>query len=232
MDERVCRAISKVHDQIAASARPSLPLMWTEWNVPSFGPFQARDTIYVGAALADDIRQCDGLVDMMSFWTFDDVFEEDGVVKEPFYGGFGLIAVGGVKKPSYNGFALLHRLGHERIANPVSNVLVTRRPDGTLVLAAWNLVDPNRKGAPRSISLEFRGINPNGRVGISRLDARHGNTLAAYEAIGRPRYSTQAQITQLNRAAELPPPQTVSLKGGLLDLDVPVNGLVLLDVPR
>ena len=25
----------------------------------------------------------------MSFWTFDDVFEENGVVKEPFYGGFG-----------------------------------------------------------------------------------------------------------------------------------------------
>jgi beta-xylosidase len=41
-----------------------------------------RDTVYVGAALADDIRQCDRLVDMMSFWTFDDVFEEGRVVKE------------------------------------------------------------------------------------------------------------------------------------------------------
>jgi xylan 1,4-beta-xylosidase len=63
MDQRVCRAIKKVHDQITASAHPNLPLMWTEWNVPSFGPLQARDTEYVGAALADDIRQCDGLVD-------------------------------------------------------------------------------------------------------------------------------------------------------------------------
>src|SRR5579864_6268314 len=53
MDQRVCRAIKKVHEQIAASARPTLPLMWTEWNVPSFGPLHARDTEYVGAALAD-----------------------------------------------------------------------------------------------------------------------------------------------------------------------------------
>jgi len=28
----------------------------------------------------------------MSYWTFSDVFEEQGVVKQPFYGGFGLIA--------------------------------------------------------------------------------------------------------------------------------------------
>jgi hypothetical protein len=38
----------------------------------------------VGAALADDIRQCDGLVDILSYWTFDDVFEENGVVRQPF----------------------------------------------------------------------------------------------------------------------------------------------------
>ena len=51
MDRRVCRAIKKVHDQIAVSARPGLPLMWTEWNVPSFGPLNARNTEYVEADL-------------------------------------------------------------------------------------------------------------------------------------------------------------------------------------
>jgi xylan 1,4-beta-xylosidase len=58
LDERVCRAIGKVHGEIQHSARPELPLMWTEWNVPSFGErYHARDTTYVGAALAEDIRQ-------------------------------------------------------------------------------------------------------------------------------------------------------------------------------
>src|SRR5438045_3004662 len=146
MDQRLCRAIGKVHKQIAESAMPKLPLMWTEWNVPSFGEKNARDTIYVGAALADDIRQCDGLVDMMSFWTFSDVFEENGPISQPFEGHFGLIAEGGIKKPSYNGFALLHKLGSQRIANPATNVLVTKREDGSTVIAVWNLVDPDTKG--------------------------------------------------------------------------------------
>ena len=38
----------------------------------------------MGPWLADTIRQCDGLVDMMSYWTFSDVFEEQGVVKTAF----------------------------------------------------------------------------------------------------------------------------------------------------
>src|SRR5580700_10103015 len=144
MDQRACRAIKKVHDQIAASARPGLPLMWTEWNVPSFGSLNARDTTYVGAALADDIRQCDGLVNMMSFWTFSDVFEEDGPGREPFGGSFGLVALGGIKKPSYSAFALLHKLGKERILQDSSNILITRRRDGSLAIVAWNLVDPDQ----------------------------------------------------------------------------------------
>ena len=134
MDQRVCRAIKKVHDQITASARPNLPLMWTEWNVPSFGLLHARDTEYVGAALADDIRQCDGLVDMMSFWTFGDVFEEGGPKSEPFDAGFGLIAVGGIKKPSDTGFAVLRKLGQERIPQDASNVLVRRGKKGKLII--------------------------------------------------------------------------------------------------
>ena len=71
----------------------------------------------MGPWLADTVRQCDGLVDMMSYWTFSDVFEEQGVVKTPFYGGFGLLAEDGIPKPAFNAFKLLHRLGEQRIAD-------------------------------------------------------------------------------------------------------------------
>ncbi len=232
MDQRVCRAIRKVHDQIAASERPGLPLMWTEWNVPSFANLQARDTIYVGPALADDIRQCDGLVDMMSFWTFDDVFEETGVPPDPFHGGFGLITFDGIKKPSYDGFALLHQLGDQRIPNPSRNALVTRRADGTVVVAAWNLVDPDSTGSPRAFDFEFKGVSDASTVEITRVDGTHGNTLAAYQAMGKPRYPTPAQIETINRAADLGPPQADALKNGKLQLTIPVNGLVLLEIAK
>ena len=42
MNQRVCRAIGKVHGQIKASEFPNLPLFWTEWNVR--GDHELRDT--------------------------------------------------------------------------------------------------------------------------------------------------------------------------------------------
>lgn len=232
MNQRVCRAIKKVRDQIKASGYPQLPLFWTEWNVPSYGELHARDNIYVGPALAYDIVQCDGLVDMLSYWTFDDVFEEGGVPEDSFHGGFGIIAVGGIKKPAFYDYALLHRLGHERIANQATNVLVTRQPDGSLAVAAWNLVEPDQKGAPQHVRLEFHNVKPGAEVLISRVDEKHSNTLALFQAMGSPRYPTQAQIEQLNRESALAPPEAATLKNGVLELDLPVNGLALLEIPR
>jgi len=231
MDQRVCRAIKKVDGQIRSSARPKLPLMWTEWNVPSFDSLKARDTIYVGAALADDVRQCDGLVDMMSFWTFDDVFEENGPIAYPFSGQFGLIAEGGIKKPSYDGFALLHKLGHERLANAAHNVLVTKRKDGTLAIATWNLVDPPKKGESEPMRFTFHDVDPDARYAVYRLDATHGNTLAAYEAMGKPQYPTQKQIKELN-AASVIVPEYGSLKNGTAEFDLSPNELLIMEISR
>jgi len=232
MHDRVCRAVKKVHDEIKASAAPSLPLMWTEWNVPSYGKLNARDNWYVGPALARDITQCDGIVDMLSFWTFDDVFEESGVRKEPFDGGFGLIASGRIRKPSFYDFALLHRLGDERLANPADNVLVTRRHDGNLVIAAWNLVDMDKlsQGAPVELSLNFKGVSPNASVSIQRVDETHGNPLPAYKAMGSPLSPTLAQAADLNKASSLPQPEQLSLRDGKLALQLPVNCLAVIEI--
>jgi xylan 1,4-beta-xylosidase len=231
-DERVCLAIKKVHDQIAASPRPNLPLMWTEWNVPSFGDLNARDTTYVGAGLAENIRQCDGLVNQMSFWTFSDVFEEEGPKTEPFNGGFGLMAMGGIKKPSYSAFALLHQLGDERLAQDAKNVLVTRRAGGTLEIAAWNLVDPDKQGNAISVDFEIRGVPANSEVHVRRADSEHGNTLAAYEKMRSPRYPSEAQVHELNCVAEKDSLENAHLSNGHLQLQVPVNGIVIVEVPN
>jgi xylan 1,4-beta-xylosidase len=232
MRDRVCRAVKMVHDQIAASAQPSLPLLWTEWNVPSYGELDARDNWYVGPALAHDIRQCDGQVNLMSWWTFDDVFEEGGVKKEPFDGGFGLIAPDRIRKPSFYDFALLHELGDERVENPADDVLVTRNSDGSLVIAVWNLVDLDKlsQGAPITLHLNFKGIPPGATVSIERVDEAHGNPLNAYRAMGSPHFPTQAQIEALNKASSLPPPEHRKLSNGSLELTLPVNGLAVLRI--
>jgi xylan 1,4-beta-xylosidase len=234
MRDRVCRAIAKVHGEIERSPFPALPLMWTEWNVPSYGDLHARDNWYVGPALAHDISQCDGNVTMMSFWTFDDVFEEGGVKTMPFDGGFGLIAPGMIKKPSFYDFALLHKLGEERLSNDDDRVLVTRRSDGSLVVAAWNLVDMDKLAEGKSIvlRLKFKGVSGDAKATIETVDEAHGNPMAAYAAMGSPVYPTQKQVAELNRVSALPGPKVKNLKDGVLEISLPVNGLALIEVAR
>ena len=148
-NQMVCRAVRKVHDQIKASPMPQLPLIWTEFNASYMNEPDVTDSTYMGPWMADTIRQCDGLVDMMSYWTFSDVFEEQGVVKTPFYGGFGLIAADDIPKPAFAAFQLLHQLGDQRIAIDSDSALLTRRKDGTLVLAVWNYAPPNSREGPQ-----------------------------------------------------------------------------------
>ena len=228
MDDRVCRAIGKVRKQIQASAMPHLPLFWTEWNVQ--GMKESRDTSFVGTGFANTIRECDGLVDMMSFWTFSDVFEEGGPIPKPFEGEFGLRAKGGINKPSYYDFALLHQLGDQRIANPSSNVIVTKRQDGTLAIAVWNLVDPDKTGTAKDVQLIFHGIPANAAVSISRVDDDHGNTLAAYKAMGSPLDPTDARVEQMNKETALGAPEHLTLTDNRLNLKLGANALLLIKV--
>jgi xylan 1,4-beta-xylosidase len=230
MDGRVCRAIEKVQGQIKVSSTPGLPLFWTEWNVQ--GMDESRDTTFVGPAVANTVRQCDGHVNMMSFWTFSDVFEEGGPIPKPFEGHFGLRGKGGINKPSYYGFALLHQLGDRRLANASKNVIVTSNAAGGLAIAAWNLVDPGQRGSIRTMELTFRGVPAAPNVTMQRVDSQHGNVLPRYDAIGKPLDPTPAQVEQLNRETALPPPQRTHLANGKLEVRLEPNALVLITVNR
>src|SRR5580698_2239716 len=228
-DKMVSRAVSKVHDQIEASSMPKLPLIWSEFNASYKNEPEVTDSIYMGPWLADMIRQCDGLVNMMSYWTFSDVFEEQGVVKTPFYGGYGLIAAYGIPKPAYNAFKLLHKLGDQRIALDSDSALLTRRGDGTWVLAVWNYAPPEQAGLPRTLTLRFQNTKPQ-LATLSRLDSEHGDFHSAYEKMGSPRYPTQTQIQELRRVTELPDPQIVKLQNDELNVTLPAHGLALIEV--
>jgi beta-xylosidase len=50
--------------------------------------------------------------------------------------------------------------------------------------------------------------------------------------MGSPRYPTREQVEKLNRAAEIPPAETLRLMRGSIELELPVNGVALIEVPR
>jgi xylan 1,4-beta-xylosidase len=228
-DKMVCRAVSKIHQQIEASSMPHLPLIWSEFNASYMNEPEVTDSIYMGPWLADAIRQCEGLVSMMSYWTFSDVFEEQGVVKTPFYGGYGLIAAGGIPKPAFNAFKLLHQLGDQRIALDSESALLTRRDDGTLILALWNYAPPGEPSSSRTITLQLKNTKVH-HASIARVDRDHGDFHSAYEKLGSPRYPTSVQIQDLRSATELPAPETRKLKGDELTLVLPAHGLAVIEL--
>jgi xylan 1,4-beta-xylosidase len=228
-DKMVCRAVDKVHQQIKSSIMPNLPLIWSEFNASYKNETEVTDSAYMGPWMADTIRQCDGLVDIMSYWTFSDVFEEQGVVKTPLYGGYGLIAADDIPKPAFNAFKLLHKLGDERLQLDSDSALLTRRKDGTLVLAVWNYSAPDRSGLTKAIHLRLQGSNAR-HVTIFRADGGHGDMHAPYEKMGSPTYPTQKQIQELQRASELGSPEVGHFDHGELNVTLPLHGLAVLEI--
>ncbi len=163
------------------------------------------------------------------------MFEEGGVAKSPFHGGFGLIAAGGIPKASFNDFRLLHQLGDRRLAVSSNSALATRRADGTLAIAVWNYAPPGPGGATKTYELEFRNL-PGGsqRARVWLVDRDHGSALTAWKAMGKPRFPSFEQTKILLRAAELPPPRVEMLApaDARLTLQLRPHALALVEVTR
>jgi xylan 1,4-beta-xylosidase len=240
-DRMVCRSVHKVHDEIAESPFPKVPLIFSEYNASYSNEPDVTDTVYMGPWLADTISQCDGLTEAMSYWTFSDVFEEQGVVKTPFYGGFGLIAEDDIPKPSFNAFAMLHQLGNRRLKLNSDTALATQRRDGSIAVLLWNYAPPFGTGAAytpppatlgpaKTFHVSLAGVPANASVEIWRLDADHGNVMKTYNAMGRPAFPTREQIVQLRVAGRPSPPEKSSLNHGGIAVSVPQQGLVLIEV--
>jgi xylan 1,4-beta-xylosidase len=168
---------------------------------------------------------------MMSYWAFSDVFEEQGVVKKPFYGGFGILAERGIPKAAFNDFALLHGLGETRLDVKSDSVLLTRKKDGSLAIAAWNLVLPEETGTPRTITLRFKGIAAK-QARMTIVDRDHGSPLPEYRKMGSPSSPTAAQIQALRKAASMPAAHEVAIENGEMTVTLPPDALAWIEIEK
>ena len=230
--DMVARAVKKVYDQVHASPRPNLPIIWSEYNASYMNEVKVTDSAFMGPWLANNIRMCDGLTAAMSYWSFSDVFEEQGVVKRPFYGGYGVIAEDGIPKAAFNVFRLLHMLGDQRIAVTSENALVTRDREGRLAIAVWNYAAPEEAGTPKDVRLEMSGLSGEHHARIRIVDSQHGSSLAAWEAMNRPAFPSRRQIQQLREAAALPDVRVQDLAGNpaALSLRLQPHALALVEI--
>ena len=188
------------------------------------------DAVFMGPWLADTIRQCDGLMTMMSYWSFSDVFEEQGVIKKPFYGGYGVMAEDDLPKPAYNAFKLLHQLGDQRIAIDSQSALATKRADGTLEIAVWNLFLPEEAGTSKTVTIALKGFKGH-HAAISRLDSTHGSLLNAYAAMGKP-VDPRAPNRSAPQSRRIASAGKRSLDHGKLTIELPPQGLAVIEIRK
>lgn len=243
-DQMVYRAVKKVHEQIASSPFPNLPLIFSEYNASYANEPNVTDTDYMGPWLANTIRQCDGLVSNMAYWSFSDVFEEQGVVRTPFYGGFGLVAADHIPKPSLNVFRALHKLGTQRIAVDSDSALATVDAKKQVALALWDYAPPDGTGArytkptgpagpAKVFTITLQHVPQGAAVEIWRVDDDHGNVIKAFDAMGRPPGDlTPRQISELRAAGAMAAAEHTHLHHGELQLTVPAHGLAVVLIER
>jgi len=220
-----------VHEITAASSSVgphgySPPLIMTEFNC-GLG-INCMDDTFAGSFIAYNMLRAQAtrtLSPMWSYWTFSDIFEEEGQVPREFSQAFGLQSINGIPKPVYRTMQLLRRL-HSRQVRARRRVGPVNETDGISVavtaevLQAEDAVDvevlvvshPSIKpiapsstaSSARNVTIEFPGaVKLMSNVEIRRVDSLHSNALTHYAEIGSPPYPTRAQLQGLTQHSEI-----------------------------
>ncbi|KAL9657924.1 hypothetical protein ABK040_015979 [Willaertia magna] len=94
----------------------NIPLFYTEWNagidLQGHGVYLTQDSEYPAAFVIPTLFKVNSIVDVFSFWTFTDIFEEQGQYPEVFQEAFGMITVYNIKKPVWRAFELIGKSGN------------------------------------------------------------------------------------------------------------------------
>lgn len=191
---------------LRGTALADLPVHITEFNSSYRPDNPIHDTAFHAAYLAPVVAAGGDLVDSFSYWTFSDVFEEEGVPTSLFHGGFGLLTHRQVKKPTYHLYAFLARMGDQVLARGPDH-LVTRDATGRVTVLAWAPVDvtghepvPDRHTVRLSVPLPASASSA--FLLRSSVGEEAGNAWRAWCELGRPRSPRTGELDALREAAE------------------------------
>jgi xylan 1,4-beta-xylosidase len=232
--------VRRVRQQISASAFPGLPLYFTEWST-SYTPRDPVHDSYISAPyILTKLKQSQGLVQGMSYWTYSDLFEESGPPSASFQGGFGLLNRDGIRKPAYFAYKYLHALEGACIKASDSEAMLATK-DGNLTAVIWDFEQPEQKVSDRPfytkivpahaavpIKLEVSGLAPRAayRLEVHRTGYHANDAYTAYMEMGSPKDLTPAQVAHLNDLTrDVAETDRIVRSGadGMIDVTVPMN---------
>ena len=178
-----------------------LPIHITEFNTSYTPKGVIHDTNLNAAFLAQQLSRLGDMNESYSYWTFGDVFEEQGVPFSIFSGDFGLVANGCVKKPTFHTFAFykqLKNIGSRCVYKDDSMVIVKADDGDGYAGIIWNL-DPE-KTRELAVSMPV----PTGEYAIVEkvVDPDTCNPLKLWHDLGEHANPQKAELELLRKAAE------------------------------
>jgi xylan 1,4-beta-xylosidase len=197
-----------------------LPLVVTEFNAglgidASDGPYASSFLLHQLVAFQNTSN-----IQTLSFWTFSDIFEEQGFQSIPYTQQFGLQTIYNVPKPSYRAFQMIHDV------NVLPSYTVqTIQSQGTVDVIALSTSGTDELGVFYNITLlctnfDIRGNSVNNEIvnliflnsssfefpsvaSFEFIDQFHANAEAVWRLQGMPTYPSPKQIEDEMHASEL-----------------------------
>ncbi|SCY42996.1 GH39 family glycosyl hydrolase [Butyrivibrio sp. INlla14] len=211
-----------------------LPIHLTEFSTSYTPRGVIHDTNLNAAYLA---RQLSGLGDVneaYSYWTFGDVFEEQGVQNSLFHGGFGMVAAGNIPKPTFWTFYFFKQLklfSQDCVYRDDNAVIV--KSDRGYAGILWNIDEEDQV---KEISFAFgEKQNKSGQdaeeytLVTKTVDETCCNPLKLWHDLGEPAYPTREE-TELIKSAAWPLVESSVVKAddsvALVKVLVRKNGVV------
>ncbi len=201
-----------------------LPVHITEFNTSYSPDNPIHDTNRNAAFLCHQLSRLGDYAESYSYWTFGDIFEENGVPFAPFHGGFGLVANGCIPKPTFWSFAFFKQLKGGECLLRTDEAVVVKEGD-VYKGAVWNS-NRKREGRGLSVTLDIPSSGPLCLMTAS-VDEETCNPLKVWHDLGEPR-SLSPRQREIIRAASYPAVATrrIDADGSAeLTFDVPEFGV-------
>lgn len=173
----------------------------TEFNTSYIPNCPLHDTNENAAFIAHQLSRLGDVNESYSYWTFGDIFEEQGVPYTPFHGGFGLVANGCIPKPTFWTFAFYKRLqeSNGKCVYKDDHVVILQKEDGSYLGIAWNHKPEGDGILELGISLPAEAENYT--LLQKTVDENTCNPLKVWHDIGEPAYPDAGQMKLLRESA-------------------------------
>ena len=203
-----------------------LPIHLTEFSTSYTPKGVIHDTNINAAYLAQQLSRLGDMHEAYSYWTFGDVFEEQGVPTSLFHGGFGLVAAGNIPKPTFWTFYFFKQLklyGSDCVYRDDNAVIV--KGDCGYAGILWNIDGDDTE---KEISLSIKDGEEQSLI-VKTVDEETTNPLKLWHDLGEPAYPTKEE-TELIKSASYPAVSSsiVAPLDGLAGIKISVkrNGVV------